>query len=81
MLTFGGMQIVVSRPAITIVKRGFFERLFSLHPFQKTKTKVNPAAIPPDQCYKIGNQLHCGELFYEQLKKSAELTSASSCNF
>lgn len=74
---FAGMRLIVSRPFIHVVKRSLLERFFSWpwRPWVKEKSEVIPPTIPTDQCFLIGNQIHCGEQFYENLKKAADAST------
>lgn len=69
--SYAGMRIFVSHPITEVVDRTWHERLFTLpwRPFIRTKTVVFPAAVPADACYRVGNDLHCGDRFYSQLKR------------
>ena len=73
-MNFAGMQVFVSRPVVKTVNRTWRERLLSWpwSPLVRIKTVVIPAAIPTDQCYKVGGDLHCGEQVYEQLKQATK---------
>lgn len=68
--TFSGMRIYVSRPVSVTIRRTWKERLFSRpwRPFTTTKVIIQPATIPANECYQFGNDLHCGDRFYENLK-------------
>lgn len=70
--SFAGMKIFVSRPVSATVKRTWKERLFSMpwKPFKTTKVIMKPALISGNKCYRFGDEIHCGELFYDNLKKS-----------
>lgn len=70
--SFAGMRIFVSRPVPATVKRTLKERLFTRpwRPFKKTKVVMSPATIPENECYRFGNDLHCGDRFYQNLKNS-----------
>ena len=70
---YAGMKVFVSRPLVVTVKRSWIERLFSWpwHPLRSTKSVTQSAVVPTGECYRIGNELHCGETFYEILKNQS----------
>jgi hypothetical protein len=49
---FAGMRVIVHRPRL--VRRSWRERLFSLPWKPWVREKLAPAAIGPDECYRIG---------------------------
>lgn len=73
---FAGMRVFVSRPVLKTRQRDWKERWLSLpwRPFQRAVSVLHPAAVPTDECYRVGNDLHCGERFYEQLCARASVT-------
>jgi hypothetical protein len=69
--SFAGMNVFVSRATTKMVARSWRERLFTRpwRPLETAKVVVIPAAVPTGECYRIGDALHCGEQFYEELKR------------
>jgi hypothetical protein len=65
--TYAGMRVHISHPTTKIVQRTWWERI-RFQPWQNEKTVIIPAAVPTDECYRVGNNLYCGEKFYEELK-------------
>lgn len=74
MLTYAGMRVFVSLSSVETIKRTWRERLFTRpwRPLVATGTKIREAAVPPDACYRIGNDLHCGERFYQRLEAATK---------
>jgi hypothetical protein len=70
MMNYAGMRVFVSRTTVTTVERTWRERLFTLpwRPWKWFRIEVRHAAVPADACYRVGNDLHCGEAFYERLR-------------
>lgn len=71
--TFAGMRVFVARPLLRTRQRGWKERWFTFpwRPFQRVVSVLYPAAVPADECYRVGNDLHCGENFYEKIRSRA----------
>jgi hypothetical protein len=65
-----GMRVIVARPWKKRIPRSWKERLFTRpwRPFQATHEIWIQPEIGPDECYRIGNVIQCGEQFYERLK-------------
>lgn len=66
-MTPGGLRVYVHRQRI--VKRSLRER-FCTRPWRPwIASKVAPSIIGPDDCYRVGDQLHVGERAFDVLKK------------
>lgn len=76
MMKFAGMKVVVHRPIIRVVQRSLYERWFTLpwRPFATQKEIVIPAIVGPDDSFKAGDTLHCGEGVYRRLLEITKLT-------
>lgn len=69
--TFAGFKVFVSRPVLVTIKRTWKERLFTRpwRPFKATRVIMQPATIPENECYLFGNEIHCGDRFYQNIEK------------
>lgn len=65
--TPGGLRVYVHRPRV--VKRSLRERFFTRPWRPWVATKMAPSIIGPDDCYRVGDQLHVGERAFDVLKK------------
>jgi len=67
--TFAGMRVVVARPTSVTVARSWPRRLLSWpwRPWRAEETQVLQPPVGIDECFKIGDELHCGENFYRRL--------------
>jgi hypothetical protein len=81
MNTINGLRVFVSRPKTIARKRSLWERLTSRPLFEKYAYIDVPAIVASDKCVKIGDDLHCGEVFYDNLKKQATVKKSPFITF